>query len=124
MKPYLFILIVGLAFIGACSPGKASVNNELTATKEVTSGELKLANGKTIYEANCAGCHNSGVSGAPKPGDHAAWSGRLAEGMDMVLKKSIEGYDGKKGMMPPKGGNANLADNDMRNAVTYMTRKF
>ena len=121
MKPFLFFLIVGLTFLGACNPEKASANKELSAPKEVTSGELKLANGKTIYEANCAGCHDSGVAGAPKLGDKAVWSERIAQGgMDMIVKKSIEGYDGKAGMMPAKGGNATLEDEEVRNAVAYM----
>jgi cytochrome c5 len=125
MKPFLFFLIVGLTFLGACSPEKAPVNKEVTTIKEVTLSEQKIAMGKQVYEANCAGCHDSGVAGAPKPGDKAAWSERIAQGgMDMIVKKSIEGYDGKTGMMPPKGGNATLEDREVMNAVTYMTRKF
>ena len=124
MKTLLSCLIMGCTFLGGCSPEKASVNKELSTTKEVTSGEMKLATGKTIYEGNCAGCHDSGVAGAPKPGDKAAWSERIAQGgMDMIVKKSIEGYDGKTGMMPAKGGNASLEDEEVKNAVAYMTRK-
>ncbi|NMW20835.1 MAG: cytochrome c5 family protein [Chlorobiaceae bacterium] len=125
VKSFLFILIIGLAFLGGCSPEKASVNKELSTSKDVTSGELKLASGKAVYEANCGGCHDSGVAGAPKPGDKAAWSERIAHGgMDMIIKKSIEGYDGKTGMMPAKGGNASLEDKEVMSAVAYMTRKF
>ena len=125
MKTFLYCLIAGCIFLlGGCSPEKASVNKELSTTKEVTSGEMKLANGKTIYEGNCAGCHDSGVAGAPKPGDKTAWSERIAQGgMDMIVKKSIEGYDGKTGMMPAKGGNASLENEEVMNAVAYMTRR-
>ena len=125
MKPFLFFLIVCLAFLGACSPEKASINKEVTTIKEVALNEQKIAMGKKVYEANCAGCHEAGVAGAPKPGDKAAWSERIAQGgMDMIVKKSIEGYDGKAGMMPPKGGNATLEDGEVMNAVIYMTQKL
>ncbi len=125
MKPCLFFLIDGLTFLGACSPEKAPVNKGVTTNKEATLGEQKIALGKQVYEANCAGCHDAGVAGAPKPGDKAAWSERIAQGgMDMIVKKSIEGYDGKAGMMPPKGGNATLEDGEVMNAVIYMTQKL
>ena len=125
MKTFLPFLTLGLILFGACSPENTSVKKESAKSKEVTSGELQLAKGKSIYEANCAGCHDSGVAGAPKPGDKSAWSERVAQGgMDMIVKKSIEGYDGKAGMMPAKGGNATLEDEEVKNAVTYMTRKL
>jgi len=121
MKQVLFFLIIGLPFLGACNPEKRSLKTESAKSKEVTSGELKLADGKTVYEANCAGCHDSGVAGAPKPGDKAAWSERIAHGgMDMIIKKSIEGLEGNTGVMPPKGGNENLSTADITHAVTYM----
>jgi cytochrome c5 len=123
MKPFLFFLIVGLTILGACNPDKPSVNKEISTSKDVAEEQVMLAGGKKIYEANCAGCHDSGVAGAPKPGDKAAWSKRLAEGgMNMIVQKSIEGYDGKAGMMPAKGGNATLEDEEVRSAVTFMTR--
>ncbi|MEI7788222.1 MAG: c-type cytochrome [Chlorobiaceae bacterium] len=120
MKQVLFFLIIGLPFLGACNPEKRSLKTESAKSKEVTSGELKLADGKTVYEANCAGCHDSGVAGAPKPGDKAAWSGRISEGVPLMAKKSIEGFEGKSGMMPPKGSNESLSNEDMMYAVTYM----
>jgi cytochrome c5 len=119
-KTFLYFLTVGLIFLGACSPEKTSLKKESAHANELSSGTLKLADGKSVYEANCAGCHDAGVAGAPKPGDHAAWSGRLAEGMDVMAKKSIEGFEGKKGMMPPKGSNDSLSNEDMTHAVAYM----
>ena len=48
MKPFLFFLIVGLTFLGACSPEKAPVNKEVTTIKEVTLSEQKIAMGKQV----------------------------------------------------------------------------
>ena len=120
MKSFLPFFIVGLVFFGACSPDKTSLNNESAKSTESTSGELNFANGKTIYEANCAGCHDSGVAGAPKPGDKVAWIGRIAEGKDIMIKISIEGFEGKTGVMPPKGSNDSLSNEDITHAVAYM----
>ena len=39
----------------------------------------------------------------------------------MVQKHAIEGYTGKRGVMPAKGGFADLADDAVRQAVKYMS---
>ena len=74
------------------------------------------AKGKSIYDASCAACHGAGVAGAPKPGDKAAWAPRLKSGTDAMVASVIKG----KGAMPPKGGNAALADADIKAAVDYL----
>lgn len=76
--------------------------------------------GKSIYNKTCALCHAAGVAGAPKPGDKADWEPRIAQGMDALFKHSIEGYTGSKGLMPAKGGNPALTDDEMKAAVQYM----
>ena len=90
-----------------------------------TSGEpasgtakLELAHGQQIYRQACAFCHDKGkgVAGAPKAGDTAAWSPRLAQGMDALYAAALRG----KGAMPAKGGNPALASNDIRAAVDYL----
>jgi cytochrome c5 len=78
------------------------------------------AAGKAVYDANCATCHKDGIMGAPKTGDKAGWAPRIAQGMDVLVSKSNKGYQGKKGMMPAKGGNAKLTDVQVGNAVAYM----
>jgi cytochrome c5 len=75
-----------------------------------------LARGEQIYRQACAFCHDRGVAGAPKTGDVAAWSARLAQGMDTLYTVALRG----KGAMPAKGGNRTLADADVNAAVDYM----
>jgi len=72
--------------------------------------------GQAVYEKNCAACHATGVAGAPKIGDKAAWAGHLAEGIDHLTEVAIKG----EGAMPPKGGNPDLSDEEVRAAVSYM----
>ncbi len=79
--------------------------------------------GKATYDSSCAACHATGVAGAPKFGDKAAWKDRLAQGTPTLYEHAIKGFQGKTGFMPPKGGNASLSDADMKAAVDYMVSK-
>lgn len=76
--------------------------------------------GKSIYNKTCAMCHAAGVAGAPKPGDKADWEPRIAQGMELLFKHAIEGFTGSRGLMPAKGGNAALTDDEVKAAVQYM----
>ena len=79
--------------------------------------------GKSVFGKTCAMCHAAGVAGAPKPGDKADWGPRIAQGKDTLYKHAIEGFTGAKGMMPAKGGAANLTDAEVKAAVDYMADK-
>lgn len=79
-----------------------------------------MADGKATYSQACGVCHGTGVAGAPKAGDKAAWAPRIAQGSATLHDHAIKGYQGKAGMMPPKGGNAALGDADVKAAVDYM----
>lgn len=76
--------------------------------------------GKKVYGMTCAMCHASGAAGAPIPGNKDDWGPRIAQGMDVLYLHSIEGFTGQKGMMPAKGGNPSLSDEDTKAAVDYM----
>lgn len=76
--------------------------------------------GKKVFDGTCTACHTAGVAGAPKVGDKAAWGPRIGQGKDTLYKHALEGFTGKAGMMPAKGGNAGLADADVKAAVDYM----
>ncbi len=39
---------------------------------------------------------------------------------DTLHKHAIEGYQGKAGYMPPKGGRTDLSDQSVMNAVEHM----
>jgi cytochrome c5 len=79
--------------------------------------------GQQVFEQVCTACHGAGIAGAPKVGDAAAWKARIAEGEATLFKHAIGGFQGKTGMMPPKGGNADLADVEVERAVVYMANK-
>jgi cytochrome c5 len=75
--------------------------------------------GKALYTATCQACHGAGIAGAPKFADKAAWAPRLKQGNAVLYDHAIKGYQGKAGMMPPKGGST-ASDDDVKAAVDYM----
>jgi cytochrome c5 len=75
-----------------------------------------LLHGQKIYRQACAFCHDRGVAGAPKTGDAAAWTARLAQGADTLYAAAVRG----KGAMPAKGGNPALSEADVKAAVDFM----
>jgi cytochrome c5 len=72
--------------------------------------------GKEIVESTCAACHSTGVLGAPKLGDKAAWQARTAQGLPALVQHALQGFK----QMPAKGGNPALSEDDIKKAVGYM----
>jgi len=78
-----------------------------------------LQTGEAIYASTCQACHGTGAAGAPKAGDAGAWSARIAQGYDTVVKHAIEGLRA----MPAKGGNPDLDDVEVARAVVFMANQ-
>jgi cytochrome c5 len=87
------------------------------------SGPKGMLTGEQVYGQVCKTCHETGLAGAPKFGDKAAWGARIAQGETTMDQHAIAGFQGKAGMMPAKGGNADLTDDEIRRAVAYMANK-
>lgn len=79
----------------------------------------QLLTGEEVYKASCVACHGAGVAGAPKVGDHNAWSARIGQGLDTLVSHAIHGLR----MMPAKGGNPDLDDIEIARTVVYMTNQ-
>jgi cytochrome c5 len=76
--------------------------------------------GPQVFNQACNACHGTGVAGAPKMGDAAAWAPRLAKGIPTLKKHALEGFQGSQGVMPAKGGFVNLSDGEINAAVDYL----
>lgn len=72
--------------------------------------------GEKVYQQACQMCHEAGVAGAPMTGDAAAWADRIAQGRDKLVASAIDGI----GVMPPKGGQSQLSDEDVAAAVDFL----
>jgi cytochrome c5 len=94
----------------------------IQATASASAGEAPSlpADGAAAYSTACQACHGAGIAGAPKVGDKAAWGARIAQGKDTLYKHALEGFTGKSGMMPAKGGRADWPDDVVRQAVDHM----
>lgn len=79
-----------------------------------------LLTGPQVYNQACLACHGGGIAGAPKTGEAADWTARIAKGRDMLNSNAINGFMGDKGMMPAKGGAVTLSDEEVIAAVDYL----
>ena len=72
--------------------------------------------GEEVVMKQCVNCHDEGVGGAPKIGDLETWVQRMKQGLGYLVRSAIRGHGG----MPPRGGQANLTDSELRSAILYM----
>jgi cytochrome c len=87
-----------------------AAQEDVAVTEETSSFDDK------VYRQACQMCHAAGVAGAPMTGDKAAWAPRLEQGREKLLTSAIEGI----GIMPAKGGQMQLSDEEVATAVDYM----
>jgi len=78
----------------------------------------EMSEGHKLYEATCSACHSNEAIGAPVVGDKEIWSELVKGGIDDVYKNAIQG----KNAMPPKGGNMDLSDDQLKAIVDYMVK--
>ncbi len=72
-----------------------------------------------IIAKHCNACHGTGLLGAPKIGDTAAWKERADHqgGLDGILAKAITGINA----MPPKGTCMTCSDEELKGAIEKMS---
>lgn len=115
---------VGGVYAG--STGAAAAAAAQAAAAAAAAGQVAYdgtLDGAVIYAALCGACHTSGAGGAPKL-ERAAWTARIAQGADLMHKHAIEGYQGAAGIMPAKGGNPSLTDEQVIATVDWMVENL
>lgn len=75
--------------------------------------------GEQVFNAVCTSCHTAGVLNAPKIDDKAAWEPRAAKGLQGLLASATNGLN----QMPAKGGDPSLTEQELTDAILYMTGK-
>ena len=104
--------------LNVLTPEQAAEQAAQAAPVEVAS--TAEPDGEAVYNVACLACHGAGVAGAPKVGDAGAWEPRLAQGMEVLIEHAINGFQGDAGVMPARGGNASLSDEEVAAAVEFM----
>lgn len=115
------LMPVGAVYAG--DTGRAAIAAAEAAAKAAATAEVAYGgtmDGKTIFGNLCHACHETGAGGAPMLTDKAHWASRLAEGEETLVKHAIDGYTGSSGMMPAKGGNPALSDEQVKATVDWM----
>jgi cytochrome c5 len=79
-------------------------------------GDPQLKLGEEIYNGTCIACHAQGINGAPILGNKKMWAKRAPQGEEVLLEHATQGY----GLMPAKGGNTDLTDDEVAAGIKYM----
>ena len=69
------------------------------------------------YAQTCGSCHASGLMGAPKAHDQAAWAPRLKRGDAVLLDHAKNGYN----MMPARGLCNDCSDAEYKALIKFMS---
>jgi len=110
-----------LAAVGQINTAQAqSTSTPTQSAATETAATETTVDGQKVYQASCIACHGAGIAGAPLVGNAAAWTSRIEAGSDSLYTNAINGFQGSSGVMPGKGGNAALSDDEVKAAVDYM----
>lgn len=110
---YLFLLFI------ICCGNISSVSVADEKFIQFDSKHLHL--GRSIWLDNCKGCHAYGTAGAPIPMIAEDWQARVTKSTDILYDHAINGFFGPDDtMMPERGGNPELTDQQVKSAVDYM----
>ena len=106
MTRTIFLAATAL-LVGSCATDDAADTNfEVTST----------GYGEQAYNEYCAGCHETGMLGAPVVGESEDWESRSDLWDAVLFDHAITGYL----EMPAKGGRNDLPDDVVKAAAEYM----
>ncbi|RJG03032.1 c-type cytochrome [Noviherbaspirillum sedimenti] len=112
MKAALWIVLAGAALLAKPAAADARFPNF---------ADPHLVKGREVWLGTCKACHATGVADAPPVHDRNAWRPRLAKGKEVLYRHALKGFFGPQStMMPPRGGNDKLSDEEVKAAVDYM----
>ena len=113
---------VGQKMEAAATAATEAATAATTATTAATASNAPATtapvDGGQVYNTYCAICHKLGMNAAPKYGSKPLWAKRIAQGRETVYSNALNGLRG----MPPRGGFAQLTDEEVKAGVDFMVR--
>lgn len=109
MRKTALLIAAGLA-LASCAHNNAGAGDAADAP---SAGAI---DGAAAYQEHCAGCHETGMLGAPREGQPEDWQERSALWQAVLMEHAKTGYF----EMPARGGNSELPDEVVNAAAEYM----
>jgi len=109
MKKTALLIAAGLA-LASCA------HEDMGASDNADTPSAVHINGEAAYQEHCAGCHETGMLGAPREGEPNDWQERSALWQAVLMEHAKTGYF----EMPARGGKSELPDEVVDAAAEYM----
>lgn len=109
MKQSVFLIAAGFALASCAHDG-----DRTSSPADSISGAA--IDGEAAYVEHCAGCHETGMLGAPREGQPAEWQDRSSLWQGVLMEHAKTGYF----EMPARGGKSDLPDEVVSAAAEYM----
>ena len=101
--------------------GSFTALHVFASEKYIDSNDPDISQGRELWLQNCEPCHGYGIADAPVPMNPEEWDYRLSKGAQVLYEHAINGFIGPDySMMPARGGNESLDDDEVKLAVDYM----
>ena len=115
------IVQLSMQAVSGCVLACLSVSVLSDNAKYIAADSEALEYGRTIWLQNCESCHGYGIAEAPIPMQPEDWSHRVIKHRTTLYTHAIDGFIGPEySMMPARGGNDALTDEEVKAAVDYM----
>ncbi len=114
--------IAPVAAVYSGETGKAAMETAKAAALEAAKGQVAYdgsVDGSFVYGKLCSACHGTGVAGAPTL-TKANWAARQTQGFELLVSHAVNGYQGAAGIMPARGGNPALSEDQVKATVRWM----
>lgn len=109
MRQTAFLIAASLVLVSCAHDGD---HNKTSASDNAN----MAVNGEAAYVEHCAGCHETGMLGAPREGEPADWQGRSNLWQAVLMDHAKTGFF----EMPARGGKSDLPDDVVNAAAEYM----
>ncbi|MBL4575797.1 MAG: c-type cytochrome [Opitutaceae bacterium] len=105
----------------------APIDNSAGDVEPVSKEKIAQLSGGKIYQRNCMACHGANGKGVlPGMRDFTDKTGRLTKTDAQLLNNIINGFQspGSSMPMPPRGGNAQLSNDELAAILSYIRQEF